>query len=586
MAFITIDLPPGIFANGTDYQSKGRWHDANLIRFEEGEIKPVSGWQLRSSAAAFTGLARSLLSWRDNTNNRWIAVGTHQKLYIQDEAGTNYDVTPIRKTSTLAANQFAATNGSKNVVVTDNAHGAIVGDFVVVSSATAVGGIPVGDLNATQTVTAVTTNTWTFQVATTATSTTTGGGTPTLNYQITAGRADATQNLGFGGGTYGTGDYGVQRPANAAFLPATVWSLDAWGQTLVACSDTDGKIYQWSLVTSTPAAVVSGAPTGNAAIVVTEQGFLLALGAGADGRKLQWCDQQAITTWSASATNQAGDYDLPTVGTLQCGKAIPGGALVFTDVDVWLVSYIGTPLVFGFERRGSGCGVISKGAVAARDSLAVWMGRGGFWLYDGQSVRPLPCDVRKHVYDDLNLNQSSKVAAVNLADHGEVWWFYPSASSNECDRYVCWAYRESERLGRNIWTVGTLGRTCGSGRGVFSNPLMVDASGYLYEHDTGLNYDGAEPYIETSPLEIGNGDVLGEIQRIIPDELANGDVTATIYGRNWPNGDETNFGTFTLDSPTDLLVQARQVRIRFTGSASTIWRVGQMRLDVVPGDPI
>ncbi|HVY35413.1 MAG TPA: hypothetical protein VG960_13460 [Caulobacteraceae bacterium] len=499
MAFITLAPPPGVFRNGTLYQAKGRWRDANLMRFQEDQIKPVGGWQRRSSAAAFSGAARAVLSWRDNSNSRWIAVGTHAKLYVQDEAGDNHDITP--------------------------------GGFAV-------------------------------------------------------GRPDAAQNLGYGGGTFGAGAYGAPRPNTVAYLPATVWSLDAWGEDLVGCCDADGKVYLWTLDPASAAAAVSGAPVGAAGVVVAEAGFLFVLGAGGDGRKIAWCDQQDISQWTADATNQAGDYDLATAGTLQCGKAVAGGVLAFTDVDVWRAAYVGTPLVFGFSRVGSGCGVISKGAVAARDSIAAWMGRGGFWLFDGQSVQPLDCEVQDHVFGDINADQVSKVSAVHLADFGEVWWFYPSGASDECDRYVAWAYRESARQSRNVWTIGTLARLSGSGRGVYPTPLMVDAAGYLYEHETGIAYGGDAPFIESGPIELGLGDVQAEVQRLVPDELADGEVTATFYGRLWPNGPESTLGPITLASPTDLLFQAREIRVRFTGAANASWRIGTMRLDLVAGDPL
>jgi hypothetical protein len=499
MAFVTIAPPAGIFRNGTIYQSKGRWYDANLIRFQEGMIEPIGGWQLRSSAAAFSGAPRAILSWRDNSNNRWIAVGTDSNLYVQDEAGANHDITP------------------------------------------------------------------------------TG---------YTVGRPDASQNLGYGGGFYGLGMYGVPSSNVGAFLPASVWSLDSWGEDLVGCCDSDGSIYLWSLATGTPAAIVENAPTGSQGLLVTDQFFLFALGTAGDSRRIAWCDQQNITLWAADATNQAGDYDLTTAGTLQCGRAVPGGALIFTDVDVWLASYIGTPLVYSFQRQGSGCGIISKGAVSTRDSIAAWMGKGGFWIFDGQSVQPLDCDVQDHVYSNLNQNQVSKVTAVHLADQGEVWWFYPSAGSTEIDSYCAWAYRESIREGRNVWTIGQLTRLCGTGKGVFPNPLMVDAGGLLYEHETGVSWGGAAPYLESGPFEIGQGDYMAEVQRIVPDQLNDGDATATLFGRFWPNGAETTYGPFSLVSPTDVLLQAREIRTRFTGAVPASWRIGNMRLDVIQGDPI
>jgi hypothetical protein len=409
MAYLSLSLPPGLYRNGTQYQSKGRYYAGNLVRFQEGQVKPVGGWQKRSTAAALTGMGRAVESWRDDSNNRWIGLGTHSKLYVQNETGTNFDITPAG---------------------------------------------------------------------------------------FTAGRADATQNLGYGVGSYGSTTFGTPRPNATAYLPATVWDLDTWGQDLVGCTDADGKLYEWARNTGTAAAVITNAPTSCKGLVVTPERFLFALGASGNGRRVAWCDQEANTVWTASSTNQAGDQDLQTVGTLQCGRAMRGVTLLLTDVDAWAAAYIGPPFVYSFQRVGSGCGVIAKGAVAARDAEAVWMGSGGFWLFDGQAVSPLDCDVQDYVFGDFNVNQASKVSAVHNTAFGEVWFFYPSGASNENDRYVCWSYRESQRLGRNIWAFGQVSRLAGTGKGVFPNPLMLDASGYLYEHETGWSYDSVQPYLK------------------------------------------------------------------------------------------
>lgn len=502
--YLALAPPAGLYRNGTINQAKGRWYDANLFRFEQDQVKPVRGWQLRSNtAAAMSGACRAVLSWRDNNTpapNRWIACGTHSHLYLQDEAGTVHDITPV-------------------------------------------------------------------------------------GYSV--GRPDATRNQGYGGSTYGTAFYGVPRPSTGAYLPATVWSLDPWGEDLVGCADKDGKIYLWTPPSSgTVAAVVAGAPTGNAGIVVTQEGFLFALGAGGDGRRVAWCDQQNITVWTPLATNQAGDFDLSTVGTLLCAKALPAGALCFTDVDVWRASYIGAPLVYSFERVGSGCGPISRGAVSTHDSMAVWMGAApSFWRFNGQAVEPLDCDVLDKLVD-INVNQASKVTAVQLATAGEIWWFYPSAASNECDSYVAWSYRESARLGREVWTFGSISRLGGSGKGVMPNPIMVDAGGLIYEHETGLNYDGAVPFIESGPIEIGRGEYMAEIQRVIPDEGQDGAFQMQLFGRLWPDDAEFASDPVALTSPTELFFQAREIRVRFTSTGLADCRLGPMRFEIIQGDPL
>jgi hypothetical protein len=492
---VPITAPPGLYRNGTLYQSKGKWHDGNLARFEQDQVKPVGGWQLRSAGqAAFTGKCRAIRTWSDLSGNAWVAVGASSHLYVQDESGTNHDITPAG---------------------------------------------------------------------------------------LAPGRDDATRNLGYGGATYGDTAYGVPPPATGAFQRATLWTLDNFGETLVGVSDTDGKLYQWPPVVGPVAQLVANAPTGATSLVATQEGFLMLLGAGGDGRKVAWCDQQDITDWTSTTSNQAGDFELTGPGNLRCGITVRGGTLLFTDSSLWLATYIGSPLVYGFERVGQGCGVISGGCVASHDSMAAWMGKNGqFWLFDGQAVQPLDCDVLDYV--DPNPNQVSKISAMHLADHGEVWWLFPSSGSIEIDSYVVWAYRESQRLGRNIWTFGKLNRLCGDNRGVVANPLMVCDSSFLWEHETGIDWNGAVPFLETGPFELGQGDYMAEVQRVVPDQLTDGQLSASFFLRMWPNGPETALPPIGLISPTDALFQATEIRTRFSGLGA--WRLGNVRLDILQGD--
>src|SRR5215469_7290195 len=181
---VQITAPPGFFHNGTIYQSKGKWWRGSLVRFQQDMIKPVGGWQTRTTdATSFTGKARALMTWRDLSTNNWIAVGTSSHLYVQDQAGVNHDITPAG---------------------------------------------------------------------------------------FTAGRDDATQNVGYGGATYGAGAYGAPATGTASFLPATVWSLDNFGQILVGVSDTDGKLYQWPTSSFSPATLVTGAPSCTSLVVTAE----------------------------------------------------------------------------------------------------------------------------------------------------------------------------------------------------------------------------------------------------------------------------------------------------------------------------
>ena len=487
--YIPLKLPPGIYRNGTEYQSAGRWYDANLVRWYENTLRPMGGWRKRA-AGQMSGLCRGFITWRDNSSNRFIAAGTHTKLYAMNEAGTLKEITP------------------------------------------------------------------------------TG---------LTAGIADALSTTGYGYSTYGTLAYGTPRPDTGTVTQATTWSMDTWGEYLIACSNADGKIYEWQLGFTTPtlAAAIANAPVNNKAVLVTAERIMFALGAGGNPRKVQWCDQENNTLWTPAGDNLAGDYELATPGTLLAGKRVKGVNLLFTDVDVHAASYVGAPFVYGFEKAGSGCGLISAQSVAAIDTAAIWMSRAGFWIYDGY-VKPLPSDVSDYVFGNMNFNQASKVYAVHNSKFGEIWWYYPSASSNENDSYVTFNYRE------NHWNIGTLARTAGVDAGVFTYPLMVSSTGYIYEHEVGFNYDSASLYAESGPVQLGNGDNIMSIRQVVPDEQTLGEAVVSFKTRNYPTGTQSSFGPYTAANPTSVRFSGRQVNMRVTGNTLADWRVGVMRLDAVP----
>jgi len=485
MPLIPIDIPPGVYANGTDYEGSGRWREASLVRWRDGSLRPIGGWRERISSA-FASAPRSMITWEDNTNDRWVAAGSFDKLYVVSASNTVTDITPAT---------------------------------------------------------------------------------------LTAGRLNAEIETGFGGGFYGTSFYGTSRPDTGNYSEATTWALDNWGEYLVACSVDDGTLWEWQLNTANDAAAIANAPTNNLSLLVTEERFLLALGAGGNPRKVQWCDREDNTLWTPAATNEAGDIELQTNGQIMAGVRTRGQSLILTDVDAHSVNYIGPPFVFGFERVGNSCGIIARRAFAATDAGVFWMGANGFFLYNGTNVQEIPCEVHDYVFNDLNPAQISKAWAMTLGQQGEVWWFYPSEASNEVNRYVAFDFKEGH------WMTGELARTCGTDRGVFKYPFMSDLSGHLIEHEVGLNYDGATIYAESGPVSIGNGDQIMSVKQLIPDELSQGEVSATFKTRFHPNDVERSYGPYSMSNPTSVRFAGRQVRMRVEGAQLAKWRAGTMRIE-------
>lgn len=471
---VGLNLPAGVYANGTLYQAKGRWARSHLVRWHEGTLRPVGGWVLQTDSSGAqiqgSGKPRASLAFKKNDASAWLGMGTQTNLYaFSATALTLTDITPAG---------------------------------------------------------------------------------------LVAGRQDGAQlggGLGYGLGGYGLVPYGGT--GGNVFADADTWSLDNFGEVLIACLTSDGKLYESTVAAQ--ATQITNSPTGCRAVCVTPEGFVFALGASSDPRSVAWCSQAARTTWTPSASNSAGSFPIRTTGRLVTGRRMARETLLFTDADVWGAVYIGGPIVYSFQQRGDNCGLIAPNAVALSEGAAYWMANGQFFRYDG-AVRQLPCDVSDYVFGDINMTQRAKIAAVPIDRYGEVWWFYPSASQSglENDRYVMLNYRSG------TWAFGQLPRAAGSGAGVFSQPMLWGTDGRLYAHETGNDKGGQVPYVESGPLELGDGDKVIRIQSLIPDERFLGDVSAQFFGSFQPEDPEVSYGPYQLASRTNVRLTARQVRLR------------------------
>ena len=392
------------------------------------------------------------------------------------------------------------------------------------------------------------------------------------------GNNDAVINTSFGGTFYNSGLYGVKRPAIGEFQEADTWSIDNWGEYLVGCCTSDGKLYEWQGDSAVVAAQISGSPTSCAALVVTEERFIFALQSGGNPRKVAWCDREDNTTWTPAINNEAGDIELQTSGEIMCGVRMRGRTLILTNIDAHIATYQGAPYVYGFERVGSACGVASRKAAVGIDSGAFWMGKEAFYMFDGSIATQINCDVADYVFEQMNKNQITKVFALHNSEYGEIWWFYPSEDSLECNSYVAFDYRE------NHWEIGRIDRSCGFDQGVFDEPIWVDSSGVFYEHELhNVGHGNSTPYAETAPIALGAGDQVMKVISMIPDEKTQGDVQAYFKTRFHPNDTERAYGPYTMANPTSVRFTGRQIRMRIEATSNSDFRVGVMRIDVEAG---
>lgn len=493
---IPFKIPPGVYRQGTEYQSQGRFYDSDLIRFFEQTIRPLGGWRnlvggTPRGSLSVTGKARGAHSWRDNGPDRYAAIGTHTKLFAIG----------------------SGINGVRDIT-------------------------PAG---------------------------------------IVVGFPDSNVNSGYGGGLYGIDTYGTPRTGENITQFATTWSMDNFGAFLVAVQSEDGKLYYWDLVTATAVPVTATAgttPIDNKGVIVTDERFVMLLQAGGNRRRVAWSDQENLFNWQITATTQAGDFELATPGEIMSARRVRGQTLIVTSTDAHVATYIGPPLVYGFERVGTGCGCISRNALVSADKIAFWMGDNGFFAYDG-FVKNVPCEVSDYVFGRINRGQMAKIWGVHNSDFGEVTWYYPSGM--EIDSYVTYNYRE------NHWSIGSMVRTIGLDNTVYPTPLRVDSDGFIYEHEVGYFYDGRLPYLQSGPAEIGEGQNVYMVKYLYPDEKTQGQVQARFATKFYPNSTEYPFGPYSMANPTSLRFTGRQVAVKFEGVSNMDWRIGIPRFDVETG---
>jgi hypothetical protein len=563
----------------------------------------------------FTSLAGSI----------YTGVGTHLKYYVLS-GETYHDITPLRKTSTTD-NIFAATDGSSVVTITDAGHGAVKDDFVTFASAVSLGGtILAAVLNQEyQVETVVSANAYTIiakdtsGVTVTANASDTGnGGTGTTSaYQINIGLDTVVYNVGWGTDTWGRDTWDSDGTLGV-LSTLRLWSHDNFGEDLLY-NVRNGGIYYWdtsvksaSFGRGIPLIEIAnadvGTPTIAKKVLVSDRSrHVIVFGCDPqddvgvqDPLLIRFSSQESLTTWDALATNSAGDLRLSSGSEIVTAVETRQQILVFTDVSLHAMQYLGPPFTFGITQISENITIIGPNATKAVDDLVFWMGVEDFYAYDGR-VQKLPCTVRSYVFNNFNLAQKEKVFTGLNSSFNEVWWFYPSQESTECDRYVVYNYQEQ------VWYYGALTRTAWLDRGVLDYPLAAGGDQYLYYHELGLD-DGStapatamSPYIESSQVDIGDGHNFAFITRLLPDITFDGSSSTapaalfTLKTRNFSGGNylqtDSNTVTQTASATSTVVEQfTEQVYVRLRGRSfalkiessdiDTQWRLGSSRLDV------
>ena len=616
MPFAKFKFKPGINKEGTNYSNENGWFDADKIRFRKGRPEKIGGWEKHSSNT-FIGTCRKIHVYSDIEQTKYKILGTHKKLYAL-EGNVYNDITPIRTTTSAGDVTFAATNGSSTITATDTSHGAIIGDFVTFSGASSLGGnITAAVLNQEYEVVSVpNNNSFTFTAKNTSGTEVTanssdsgnGGGSTVGTYQINVGLDVYLPSTGWGVDTWGSGTWG-SRTALSLTNQLRLWTIDNFGDDVIA-APRGGPIYYWDessglttrAVEASTRSGASNTPVAVSQLLMSDiDRHVIALGCNPIGSStidpllVRFSDSENAVDWTPTATNSAGGVRLSTgsliIGGLQTRQEI----LIWTDVGVVSMRFVGQPFVFSFNEIATGMSLISPNGAATAGGVVYFMDDGAFYQYAG-SVQKLPCTVLDYIFSDFNQTQSYKVFAAANPKYNEIIWFYPSADSTEINRYVTYNYLE------NNWSIGTTNdgfvRTAWNPSYSLDYPLAAsknDTSGlnYLYDQEFGFLADGSgfTAFIESADFDL---DPAGEkfmfISKLIPDlefrksSDTGNTVDIVIKGRDYPLQDLSILSTTSVTPSStfaNIRGRSRQSAIRVSNSTGDFgWRLGDIRLEL------
>jgi hypothetical protein len=638
-----IQFKPGFNKQQTATGAEGQWIDGDNVRFRYGQPEKIGGWE-QLVAGTMAGPVRDQHTWTDLNGVRYAALGTSKVLIIYYE-GAFYDITPLD--AAISGFTFSSTTGSATVTLNKTAHGVAEGSYILFSSVTLPSGGETGFstgqfTNNTYEVITADDDSFTITMSTVESgSGMSAQGAATVTPYITIGPVFETPSYGWGTGQWGEESWGTARSSSTVVLDPGSWSLDNYGQLLVA-TVRNGKTFTWSPLAANPAAlttratVVSGAPTRSLMSLVSDRDrhlFLmgtlddLADSTSQNRMFIRFSNQEDINTYNPTATNTAGTFLLDQGNEIVTAVQGKDYVLVLTDQAAYVIQFVGPPFTFSLRQVGSNCGCLGQHAAVYAQGAVYWMGfAGGFFMYDG-TVKQLPSLVEDFVFTTqggapgINYDANQITYGYHNSLYNEVGWFYAADASQQINKNVVYNFLEQS------WTTGTLSRTSYNDAQTYDLPyatqFTVDGtpsfpaiqgvtnrygSSKYYAHEIGTNeVDAAgattaiSSYILSGDYDLseqglaGDGEFIMRVSRFIPDfkNLA-GNAKVTLFFRDYPAQNSQSdangpliTGPFTITTTTNFVstrVRGRQVSVKIENdNLNETWRYGTLRLDIHAG---
>ena len=612
-----LNFKPGFNKQVTASGGEAQWIDGDFVRFRYGLPEKIGGWsQLTTQKLTIPGVVRAQHAFTSIAGEKYTVLGSNKGLFVY-YGDDFYDITPLD--TAVTGFTFTSSNGSATVTLNKTSHGILAGEYITFTSVTLPGGgatgYSTGDFeNTTYEVITSSTNSFTITMASNESGTgMSTAGAATVNPYVTIGPTFQTAGYGWGTSTWNLSTWGTARATGAVTLDPGFWSLDNFGEVLVATIH-NGKTFTWNAgasgartiraSTSTTNFATTNNPTKSLMTVVSDRDrHLFHLGTETtigdtstqDPMFIRFSDLEDLNTYAPTSTNTAGTFRLDSGNEIRAAVNGKDYILILTDNAAYVAQFVGPPFTFSIRQVGVNCGCMGQNSVVYASGAVFWMGNaGGFFTFDG-TVKSLPCLVEDFVFtkdgDNLGINfEANKIiSAGHNSLYTEVNWFYPKDGSDQIDRVVTYNYAE------RVWTTGSLARTTYQDASVFSEPYATEytatatpnieiqgitntfGSTTYYEHEVGtdqVNSSGTtsiDAFIRSGDFDItarrsalgqstgmadfrGDGEFFMSVKRFIPDyKVLTGNSKVTLFINDYPNNtaSSSSLGPFTITSTTD-----------------------------------
>ena len=612
-----LNFKPGFNKQVTASGGEAQWIDGDFVRFRYGLPEKIGGWsQLTTQKLTIPGVVRAQHAFTSIAGEKYTVLGSNKGLFVY-YGDDFYDITPLD--TAVTGFTFTSSNGSATVTLNKTSHGILAGEYITFTSVTLPGGgatgYSTGDFeNTTYEVITSSTNSFTITMASNESGTgMSTAGAATVNPYVTIGPTFQTAGYGWGTSTWNLSTWGTARATGAVTLDPGFWSLDNFGEVLIATIH-NGKTFTWNAgasgartiraSTSTTNFATTNNPTKSLMTVVSDRDrHLFHLGTETtigdtstqDPMFIRFSDQEDLNTYAPTSTNTAGTFRLDSGNEIRAAVNGKDYILILTDNAAYVAQFVGPPFTFSIRQVGVNCGCMGQNSVVYASGAVFWMGNaGGFFTFDG-TVKSLPCLVEDFVFtkdgDNLGINfEANKIiSAGHNSLYKEVNWFYPKDGSDQIDRVVTYNYAE------RVWTTGSLARTTYQDASVFSEPYATEytatatpnieiqgitntfGSTTYYEHEVGtdqVNSSGTtsiDAFIRSGDFDItarkgalgqstgmadfrGDGEFFMSVKRFIPDyKVLTGNSKVTLFISDYPNNtaSSSSLGPFTITSTTD-----------------------------------